>query len=30
MITSFKKDLPRAVAIVGDMLTNSLYREQDV
>lgn len=30
MITSFRKDLARAVGIVGDMLTNSLYRERDV
>lgn len=30
MITSFKQDLNHAITIVGDMLTNSLYRAQDV
>ncbi len=30
MISSFRKDLSKAVGIVGDMLTNSLYREKDV
>lgn len=30
MMTVFRKDLRRAVEIVGDMLTNSLYRKQDV
>jgi predicted Zn-dependent peptidase len=30
MMTSFKKDLPRAIGILGDMLTHSLYRPQDV
>ena len=30
MMTSFKNDLPHAVSILGDMLTNSLYRTQDV
>jgi len=30
MISSFKHDLPKAVGIVGDMLSNSLYRPQDV
>ena len=30
MITAFKDDLNHAVTIVGDMLTNSLYRKQDV
>ena len=30
MMTSFKQDLPKAIAVLGDMLTNSLYRPQDV
>lgn len=29
-MTAFKKDLPQALGILGDMLTNSLYRPQDV
>lgn len=30
MMTVFRKDIRQAVEIVGDMLTNSLYRRQDV
>lgn len=30
MMTVFKRDLRKGVQIVGDMLTNSLYRKQDV
>lgn len=30
MMTVFRKDIKRAIEIVGDMLTNSLYRKQDV
>jgi|JI10StandDraft_1071094.scaffolds.fasta_scaffold4193791_1 predicted Zn-dependent peptidase len=30
MMTAFKKDLNQVTTIVGDMLTNSLYRTQDV
>jgi predicted Zn-dependent peptidase len=30
MMTVFKRDIGKAVNIVGDMLTNSLYREKDV
>ena len=30
MMTVFKDDLDKAVEIVGDMITNSLYRKQDV
>ena len=30
MMTVFRKDIKRAIEIVGDMLTNSLYRRQDV
>ena len=30
MMTVFKKDISKAIEIVGDMLTNSLYRKQDV
>ena len=30
MMTVFNRDLPKAVEIVGDMITNSLYREKDV
>lgn len=30
MMTAFRQDLNHAVTILGDMLTNSLYRTQDV
>lgn len=30
MMSVFKRDIGRAVDIVGDMLTSSLYRPQDV
>ena len=30
MMTAFRKDIHKAVGIVGDMLTNSLYRSQDI
>ena len=30
MMTVFKNDLERAVNIMGDMITNSLYRKPDV
>ena len=30
MMTVFKDDLSKAVEIVGDMITNSLYRKPDV
>jgi predicted Zn-dependent peptidase len=30
MMTVFRQDITKAVEIVGDMLTNSLYRRQDV
>ena len=30
MMTVFKDDLPKAVKIVGDMITNSLYAKRDV
>lgn len=30
MMTAFKKDMTKAVDILGDMLTNSNYRPQDV
>jgi hypothetical protein len=30
MMTVFKDDLERAVEIVGDMITNSLYNQKDV
>lgn len=30
MMTVFKKDLAQSVSIVGDMITNSLYRKEDV
>lgn len=30
MMTVFKDDLEKAVEIVGDMITNSLYRAKDV
>lgn len=30
MMTAFGQDLNHAVTILGDMLTNSLYRTQDV
>ena len=30
MMTVFRKDIKRSIEIVGDMLTNSLYRRQDV
>ena len=30
MMSVFKRDIGKAVDIVGDMLTNSLYRPQDV
>lgn len=30
MMTVFKKDISKSIEIVGDMLTNSLYRKQDV
>jgi predicted Zn-dependent peptidase len=30
MMTVFKKDISRSIEIVGDMITNSLYRKQDV
>lgn len=30
MMTVFKNDIEKAVEIVGDMITNSLYRKVDV
>lgn len=30
MMTVFKDDIDKAVEIVGDMITNSLYRAKDV
>jgi predicted Zn-dependent peptidase len=30
MMNVFKDDLDKAVEIVGDMITNSLYKEKDV
>ena len=30
MMTAFNRDLPKSIEIIGDMITNSLYREKDV
>jgi hypothetical protein len=29
-MTSFNRDIAKSVEIVGDMITNSLYRDKDV